>query len=92
MAGLQYYFFPTDFFYPRPPPTADRDSANKPPVVHIQTQKRDKEDMEKLNKAKVKYNMQEKNLSQQLSASKATVPSSTLCSTNNIANLWDSSS
>lgn len=35
MAGLQYNFFPTDFFYPRTKPKAS-DSAGKE-VVHLQT-------------------------------------------------------
>ncbi|KAL6272773.1 hypothetical protein ACE6H2_023465 [Prunus campanulata] len=33
MAGLQYNFFPTDFFYPRTAPQA----ANKPVVLPLQT-------------------------------------------------------
>ncbi|KAL8041351.1 hypothetical protein ABFX02_10G159500 [Erythranthe guttata] len=28
MAGMQYYFFPTDFYYPRPPPAAVDTSAD----------------------------------------------------------------
>lgn len=28
MAGLQYYFFPTDFFYPRPPSVNAADGAS----------------------------------------------------------------
>nr|POE99857.1 hypothetical protein CFP56_35503 [Quercus suber] len=39
MAGLQYYFFPTDFFYPRPS-SANGDNASKP-VLQVQTQKAD---------------------------------------------------
>lgn len=37
MAGLQYNFFPTDFFYPRTAPQA----ANKPVVLPLQTNKLD---------------------------------------------------
>ncbi|CAB4316907.1 unnamed protein product [Prunus armeniaca] len=37
MAGLQYNFFPTDFFYPRTAPQA----ANKPVVLPLQTTKLD---------------------------------------------------
>ena len=37
MAGLQYYFFPTDFFYPRPSSTDGDNTSN--PVLHVQTQK-----------------------------------------------------
>lgn len=39
MAGLQYNFFPTDFFYPRTKPVAS-DSAGKE-VVYLQTTNRD---------------------------------------------------
>ncbi|KAK9290798.1 hypothetical protein L1049_008976 [Liquidambar formosana] len=42
MAGLQYYFFPTDFLYPRPQ-SVNGNSSNKP-VLPIQTQKRDGSD------------------------------------------------
>ncbi|KAL3755214.1 hypothetical protein ACJRO7_002292 [Eucalyptus globulus] len=28
MAGLQYYFFPTDFYYPRPKPVAGTNAAD----------------------------------------------------------------
>ncbi|KAF8028852.1 hypothetical protein BT93_E1502 [Corymbia citriodora subsp. variegata] len=28
MAGLQYYFFPTDFYYPRPKPVAETNAAD----------------------------------------------------------------
>ena len=45
MAGLQYYFFPTDFFYPRPS-SANGDNANKP-VLQVQTQKAGAENIER---------------------------------------------
>ncbi|KAL8489416.1 hypothetical protein ACS0TY_025356 [Phlomoides rotata] len=36
MAGMQYYFFPTDFYYPKPPSTTDHQHRRvvpcKPPV------------------------------------------------------------
>lgn len=35
MAGLQYYFFPTDFLYPRTS-SANGDSTSKPAVLHVQ--------------------------------------------------------
>lgn len=44
MAGLQYYFFPTDFYYPRPKPTPDangRDSCRtiqNDSLVHVRDQ------------------------------------------------------
>ncbi|KAJ6912141.1 hypothetical protein NC651_014726 [Populus alba x Populus x berolinensis] len=41
MAGLQYYFFPTDFFYPRPP-SAAKESVSSP-AQRIQPQKGDAE-------------------------------------------------
>ncbi|KAL4607637.1 hypothetical protein ACB092_09G189800 [Castanea dentata] len=45
MAGLQYYFFPTDFFYPRPSSTNGDNTSNA--VLHVQTQKADTENIEK---------------------------------------------
>ncbi|KAK7838232.1 hypothetical protein CFP56_020125 [Quercus suber] len=45
MAGLQYYFFPTDFFYPRPS-SANGDNASKP-VLQVQTQKAGAENIER---------------------------------------------
>ena len=45
MAGLQYYFFPTDFFYPRPSSTNGDSTSNL--VLHVQTQKADAETIEK---------------------------------------------
>ncbi|KAI8559119.1 hypothetical protein RHMOL_Rhmol04G0149300 [Rhododendron molle] len=37
MAGLQYKFFPTDFFFPRPqPPAGDGDGA-RPQLIPINT-------------------------------------------------------
>ncbi|KAF3950653.1 hypothetical protein CMV_023619 [Castanea mollissima] len=45
MAGLQYYFFPTDFFYPRPSST-NGDNASKP-VLQVQTQKAGAENIER---------------------------------------------
>ena len=35
MAGLQYNFFPTDFFYPRPQ-SAALDAAGKPVLLRLQ--------------------------------------------------------
>nr|GMD44750.1 metal tolerance protein 9-like [Ipomoea batatas] len=32
MAGLQYYFFPTDFYYPKPPKPA---ATNLPPPQQV---------------------------------------------------------
>ncbi|EEF32284.1 conserved hypothetical protein [Ricinus communis] len=83
MAGLlQYNFFPTDFFYPRPP-AATRDS--KPAVVHMRTEKENPEDdhVEKLIKLSTtnQYKMQQENRLPQLSASLATVPSPCLITT-----------
>ncbi|KAM3280705.1 hypothetical protein P3S67_027725 [Capsicum chacoense] len=35
MAGLQYYFFPTDFYYPRPPKiNGDMNNNNKISTTH----------------------------------------------------------
>ncbi|KAM6592498.1 hypothetical protein CsatA_000201 [Cannabis sativa] len=34
MAGMQYYFFPTDFYYPRPPPPSPP-SQPTPPLVTV---------------------------------------------------------
>ena len=45
-AGLQYYFFPTDFFYPRPS-SANGDNTSSKPVLQVQTQKADAENIEK---------------------------------------------
>ncbi|KAL4607652.1 hypothetical protein ACB092_09G190600 [Castanea dentata] len=45
MAGLQYYFFPTDFFYPRPS-SANGDNASKQ-VLQVQTQKAGAENIER---------------------------------------------
>lgn len=33
MAGLQYYFFPTDFYYPRPPEMSTDDGTAKTTAV-----------------------------------------------------------
>ncbi|KAJ4845295.1 hypothetical protein Tsubulata_015114 [Turnera subulata] len=45
MAGLQYYFFPTDFYYPRPLPqqsfNKDDDSTVEGVHQQVQTQKVD---------------------------------------------------
>ncbi|VVB05964.1 unnamed protein product [Arabis nemorensis] len=41
MAGLQYSFFPTDFFYPRASPPATTSLVVVNPKVEILTQKRD---------------------------------------------------
>ena len=49
MAGLQYYFFPTDFFYPRPSSTNGDNTSN--PVLHVQTQKQ--ADAENIEKCKI---------------------------------------
>ena len=46
MAGLQYYFFPTDFFYPRPS-SASGDNTSSKPVLQVQTQKADAENIKK---------------------------------------------
>ncbi|KAJ7976693.1 hypothetical protein O6P43_006442 [Quillaja saponaria] len=40
MAGLQYNFFPTDFFYPRPK-TSSLDAAAQKSIVPLQTQKKE---------------------------------------------------
>ena len=45
-AGLRYYFFPTDFFYPRPS-SANGDNTSSKPVLQVQTQKADAENIEK---------------------------------------------
>ena len=39
MAGLQYYFFPTDFLYPRP--QSVRSDTQQNPPLPLQIQKRD---------------------------------------------------
>ncbi|KAJ6332116.1 hypothetical protein OIU76_010492 [Salix suchowensis] len=73
MAGLQYYFFPTDFFYPRPPP-ADQESVSSP-AQHIQPQKGDAEDRgSEQHGAMVRYKHDQSSLPQ-LSTSTALVPS-----------------
>ncbi|KAJ6741734.1 hypothetical protein OIU85_015875 [Salix viminalis] len=73
MAGLQYYFFPTDFFYPRPPP-ADQESVSSP-AQHVQPQKGDTEDRgSDQHRAMVRYKHDQSNLPQ-LSTSTALVPS-----------------
>ncbi|OAY40277.1 hypothetical protein MANES_09G009600v8 [Manihot esculenta] len=42
MAGLQYYFFPTDFYYPLPlSSTTTSSSSSKSAVVHMQTERQD---------------------------------------------------
>lgn len=38
MAGLQYNFFPTDFFFP-PPPTAAADGSSHPPPAVVKLPK-----------------------------------------------------
>ncbi|KAJ0042693.1 hypothetical protein Pint_18214 [Pistacia integerrima] len=43
MTGLQYYFFPTDFFYPRPP-MVNGDHNTKNPILSFETPKKDNED------------------------------------------------
>uniref|UniRef100_A0A2N9IQ29 Uncharacterized protein n=1 Tax=Fagus sylvatica TaxID=28930 RepID=A0A2N9IQ29_FAGSY len=58
MAGLQYYFFPTDFFYPRPSST-NGDTTSKP-VLHVQTHKADTENLEKC-KVVIQNNVQGSN-------------------------------
>ncbi|KAJ7976696.1 hypothetical protein O6P43_006445 [Quillaja saponaria] len=40
MAGLQYNFFPTDFFYPRPN-TSSLDAAAQRAIFPLQTQKKE---------------------------------------------------
>ncbi|KAJ6921760.1 hypothetical protein NC652_015639 [Populus alba x Populus x berolinensis] len=74
MAGLQYYFFPTDFFYPRPPSAAKETVSST--VQRIQPQKGDAEDrdMEQHKAMMVRYKLDQSNLPQ-LSASTAIVPS-----------------
>ncbi|KAF9679581.1 hypothetical protein SADUNF_Sadunf06G0029700 [Salix dunnii] len=73
MAGLQYYFFPTDFFYPRPP-AADQESVSSP-VQHIQPQKGDTKDRgSEQHRDMVRYKHDQSNLPQ-LSTSTALVPS-----------------
>jgi hypothetical protein len=75
MAGLQYYFFPTDFFYPRPPSAANESVSS--PVQRIQPQKGDAEDrdMEQHKAMMVRYKHDDQSNLPQLSASTAIVPS-----------------
>ncbi|KAL9409015.1 hypothetical protein AB3S75_047411 [Citrus x aurantiifolia] len=78
MAGLQYHFFPTDFFYPRRPPSVDNkdstgtgsDSGLKPIIISAETLKRSNELIEG-----DRYNNKnfEKELSSQASISTALV-------------------
>ncbi|KAI6673759.1 hypothetical protein NL676_001665 [Syzygium grande] len=39
MAGLQYYFFPTDYFYPRAPSPSPTDGGAAPAVLPVQALK-----------------------------------------------------
>ncbi|KAI3415210.1 F-box domain-containing protein [Psidium guajava] len=39
MAGLQYYFFPTDFFYPRAPSPSPADGGASAAVLPVQALK-----------------------------------------------------
>ncbi|KAJ6300582.1 hypothetical protein OIU76_021386 [Salix suchowensis] len=68
MAGLQYYFFPTDFNYPRPPP-ANEESVSSP-ALHLQPQKGGTEDHHAMNQHQLDLTNQP-----QLSASTAVVHS-----------------
>uniref|UniRef100_A0A6N2NJC8 Uncharacterized protein n=1 Tax=Salix viminalis TaxID=40686 RepID=A0A6N2NJC8_SALVM len=91
MAGLQYYFFPTDFYYPRPPPANDQESVSSP-VLHLQPQKGGAGDHHAMNQ----HQLDLTNLPQ-LSASTAAVPSPCIIKRetrrtrrSNIAPCWDS--
>ncbi|XVE95848.1 hypothetical protein REPUB_Repub02eG0169400 [Reevesia pubescens] len=44
MAGLQYNFFPTDFFYPRPAQSSTPVGFTPSAALSMQTQKRDDDD------------------------------------------------
>lgn len=37
MAGMQYYFFPTDFYYPKPSPPHDTSHVQNPQVLDLPT-------------------------------------------------------
>ncbi|GLT40804.1 hypothetical protein SLA2020_149100 [Shorea laevis] len=55
MAGLQYYFFPTDFYYPRAE-SVPSEGTRKPTVVSFPTSKKTEaaaDDIQKPNRGKV---------------------------------------
>ena len=58
MAGLQqYYFFPTDFFYPRPHPsdaTLETASSGKPTVIPSQTPNGENQDQQQQPRSMIK--------------------------------------
>jgi hypothetical protein len=59
MGSLQYYFFPTDFYYPRTSTSVNGDNTKKP-VLHVQTPNADSDNLEKL-KAEVHSDVRDNN-------------------------------
>ncbi|KAJ0091753.1 hypothetical protein Patl1_13599 [Pistacia atlantica] len=88
MAGLQYYFFPTDFFHPRPP-LVNGDHNTKNPILSFETPQKDNEDdnIQKPTKATViRHHMPKNKLHQPSCIVKDEMNSTKL--NHNIANYW----
>ncbi|KAA8518056.1 hypothetical protein F0562_015524 [Nyssa sinensis] len=72
MAGLQYNFFPTDFFFP-PQQSVNKDGT-RPQVLPVKTRKRDETDDGEVSKTIIQHDNSDKDLKVTLSASPALVP------------------